>query len=361
VGHSLLLLTRYGRKGASSRVRHYNYIPALQQAGFDVTIAALFDDDYIDRLYGGKWPSIVSLIKAYGGRFRQLVGSKRYDLLWIEKEVFPWLPASLERAFLARRTYVVDYDDPWYLRYAHHSPAIVRYLIGRKLEDLVARAAAVVVGNSMVADWARSSGARRLIELPSCVDVDRYPVLPLPEGPFTIGWIGTPATAKYLALVAEPIRQLQTRHGARLIAIGAGNDFSLPGVRMERAAWREESEAADLARCHVGIAPLADEAWERGKCGYKLVQYMAAGRATVASPVGANASIVVHGRTGFLAGSTEEWTDFLSTLAANPTLSMNLGVNGRRRVEEMYSLRATTSKLIEALRQAASLDGRANS
>jgi hypothetical protein len=230
VGYSLLLLTRYGRNGASSRVRHYNYVPALRQAGFDVTIAAFFDDDYIDRLYGGKPPPIAALIKAYGARFRQLVGSKRYDLLWIEKEVFPWLPIALERTLLARRPYVVEYDDPWYLRYAHYSQAIVRYLVGRKLESLVAHASAVVTGNSTVlADWARSSGARRLVELPSCVDVDRYPILPFPNGPFTIGWIGTPVTAKYLALVAEPIRQLQTKHGARLIAIGVGKNFSLPG------------------------------------------------------------------------------------------------------------------------------------
>jgi glycosyltransferase involved in cell wall biosynthesis len=235
---------------------------------------------------------------------------------------------------------------------------MVRYSLGRKLEDLVMRAALVVVGNSVLAEWASSSGAGRIIELPSCVDLDRYSVTPLPEGPFTLGWIGTPSTEKYLALVAEPLRQLQASYGARLIAIGVGDGFSLPGVRIERASWREKDEAADLARCHVGIAPLANGTWERGKCGYKLVQYMAAGRATVASPVGANASIVVHGQTGFLAGSATEWTDALCTLAANPNLVTNFGANGRRRAEEMYSLQATSSKLIEALQAAASSGSR---
>jgi glycosyltransferase involved in cell wall biosynthesis len=361
MGYSLLLLTRYGRKGASSRVRHYGYLPALERAGFDVTIAPFFDDGHIDRLYGGKRLSIAALIKAYAGRFRQLVDSKRYDLLWIEKEALPWLPASLERALLTRGTYVVDYDDAWYLRYAHHSRAMVRRLIGRKLEDLVAGAALVVAGNSALANWASSSGAHRVIELPSCIDLDRYSVSPLPEGPFTIGWIGTPLTAKYLALVAEPIRHLQANHGARLIAIGTGDDFSLPGVTMERISWSEETEVAALARCHVGIAPLVDGMWERGKCGYKLAQYMAVGRATIASPVGVNASIVVHGQTGFLAGTAKEWIDSLCALASNPALLTNFGVNGRRRAEEMYSLQVTSSKLVEALREAASSGELANS
>ncbi len=361
MSYSLLVLTRYSRKGASSRVRHYDYLPALRRAGFEVTVAPFADDDYVDRLYGGKRLSTIALIKSYESRFRQLIGSKRYDLLWIEKEALPWLPAWLERALLARCTCVVDYDDAWHLRYARHPRALVRYSLGRKLEDLTAGAALVVVGSSVLADWAGSSGARQIVELPSCVDLDHYSVLPLPEGPFTIGWIGTPITAKYLALVAEPIRQLQTNYGARLIAIGVGDDFSLPGVTMERASWSEETEATDLARCHVGIAPLADGAWERGKCGYKLVQYMAAGRATVASPVGANASIVVHGQTGLLAATTQEWIDSLRMLAANPSLSSNFGLNGRRRVEEMYSVQATSSKLVEALREAASSDGRATS
>jgi glycosyltransferase involved in cell wall biosynthesis len=355
VSYSLLVLTRYGRQGASSRVRHYEYVPALQGAGFDVTIAPFFPDAYLDRLYGGNRLSIVELGKAYGRRVLRLLASRRYDLLWIEKETLPWVPAAVERVLLERHRYIIDFDDAWYLRYAQHSRAMVRHSLGRKLENLARRAALVVVGSSVLGDWATAAGACRIIELPSCVDLDRYSVVPLPEGPFTAGWIGTPVTEKYLALAAEPLRQLQATRGARVIAIGVSDRFSLPGVTVERAAWCEQHEAAELGRCHVGISPLSDGAWERGKCGYKLLQYMAAGRATIASPVGANASIVIHGQTGFLPESTKEWLDCLSMLAANPSLLKNLGLNGRRRVENMYSLRATSTRLIEALHEAASV------
>ena len=330
--YSLLLLTRYSRNGPSSRVRHYSYVPALQRAGFDITIAPFFDEDYVDLLYSGKRPSVAKLVKAYGRRCHQLIKSKRYDLLWIEKEALPWVPATLERALLGRRTYIVDYDDAWYLRYARHSRAMIRYPMSRKLEDLVMHATLVVVGNSVLADWADFSGARWVIELPSPVDLTQYPVLPSPDGPFTVGWIGTPVTAKYLAPVAEPLQHLQTKYGAKVLIIGVDEDFSLPGVTIERVPWREESEAANLARCHVGIAPLRDEPWEQGKCGLKLIQYMAAGRATVASPVGANKSIVIHGHTGFLASTPNEWIDSLCKLASDRNTSRIFGANGRQRV-----------------------------
>ena len=351
---SLLVLTRYGRNGPSSRVRHYNYVPALQRAGFDVTTAPLFSDEYIERLYGGRRLSVIELCKAYGRRLHQLVASRPYDLLWIEKELLPWLPAWLERALLATRTYVMDLDDPWHLRYAQQPYALVRYPLRHKLEHLAARAALVVVGNSTLAEWANRAGARKVIEVPSSVDLDRYPVLPLPEGPFTVGWIGTPPTEKYLALVAEPLHQLQASHAARVLAIGVADGFSMPGVKIERASWSENDEAADLARCHVGLAPLRNGEWERAKSGYKLVQYMAAGRATIASPVGTNASIVVHGRTGLLADTMEEWIDALRMLATDSNRLKSFGDNGRRRVEEKYSLQVASSKMIEALQEAAS-------
>jgi glycosyltransferase involved in cell wall biosynthesis len=356
VTYRLLLLTRYCRNGASSRVRHYNYVPALKRAGFDVTIAPFFDEAYIEALYNGRRPSIGKVVKAYGNRVRQLLRSKHYDLLWIEKEAVPWIPAAWERALLARRAYVVDYDDAWYLRYAHHSRALIRHAIGRKLDDLAKHARLVVAGNSAIAEWAGSAGARRVIEMPSPVDLAHYPALPCPDGPFTVGWIGTPVTAKYLALVAEPLRRLQAGHDAKVLVIGARDDFSLPGVTIERVPWREDSEAADLARCHVGIAPLHDGLWERGKCGYKIIQYMAATRATVASPVGANSRIVAHGQTGYLASTPQEWTDSLCALASDRALTGSFGANARRRVEELYSLHAATAKMIEALRQAAGSD-----
>jgi len=186
--------------------------------------------------------------------------------------------------------------------------------------------------------------------LPTAVDTKGYPVLPLAEGPLTIGWIGTPITEKYLHLVAEPLRHLQQNNDARVRLIGVSENFCIPGVAIERIPWRENTEAAELARCHVGIMPLPDEAWERGKCGYKLVQYMAAARPVIASPVGANRAIVVPGQTGILADGTGQWIEGLQRLAVDRDYASKLGMAGRRRAEEMYSLQVTTPQLIEVFR-----------
>jgi hypothetical protein len=273
MSHSVLLLSRYERKGPSSRVRHYNFLPALERAGFHVTTAPFLDNEYLDQLFGGERQSPQLLIKAYWRRLRQILTARRYDLIWIEKEALPWLPAAFERAFFGERPLVIDFDDAWHLRYAGHWNAVARAVLGRKLESVVVQATVVTAGSPALASWARSSHASRVVEMMPTVDIERYPILPLPEGPFTIGWIGTPTNISYLASIAEPLRHLHATWGARLLLIGGKESFSLPGVAIDHIPWREDSESQELARCHVGIMPLIDGPWERGKCGYKLIQY----------------------------------------------------------------------------------------
>jgi glycosyltransferase involved in cell wall biosynthesis len=351
--HSVLLLSRYERKGPSSRVRHYNYIPALEQAGFQVTSAPFLDQEYLDAFFSGHRRSLRLLAKAYLRRLPQVLSASRHDLIWIEKEALPWLPSAVERTLFRGRPIVVDFDDAWYLRYAEHRNPIVRALLGRKFESVISHAVAVTTGSSALTEWARPH-ARVVVELPPAVDVARYPVLPLPEGPFTVGWIGTPRNEPYVEVVAEPLRRLHRDYGARLRLIGGSGRFSIEGVPVDQIPWSEATEARELAACHVGVMPLLDGPWERGKCGYKLIQYMAAGRATVASPVGAGSSIVVPGETGFLANGIEEWTTALRKLASDRDHARKLGLAGRARAEEAYSLQALAPKLIEVFRRAVS-------
>jgi glycosyltransferase involved in cell wall biosynthesis len=252
---------------------------------------------------------------------------------------------------------VIDFDDPWHLRYATHGNPLVRTLLGGKLETVAARAPAVTTGSPGLRDWARSAKAPYVIELPPAVDIDRYPVLPLPEGPFTIGWIGTPRNEDYLKVIAEPLRRLHDVYGARVRVIGGGGSLSIPGVAIDQVPWREDTEVTELAACHVGVMPLLDGPWERGKCGYKVIQYVAAGRAAVASVVGASKSIVVPGQTGFLAGDTQEWVAALGALAADRERARTMGMEARQRAEALYSLPVSAAKLVEALR--AALTGRA--
>src|SRR5262249_41458996 len=243
----------------------------------------------------------------------------------------------------------IDFDDAWHLRYTNHTNPLVRRFLGRKLDSIVASASAVTTGSSTLTKWAEDAEARCVVQIPSTVDTTHYPVQPLPDGPFTIGWIGTPTNAPYLELVAEPLRHLQHTYGARVRVISAG-DFRLPGLEIDCVPWREDTEARELAACHVGIAPLLDGGWERGKCGYKVIQYMAAGRPAVGSAVGAITSIIVPGKTGFVPKAAEEWISTLSCIAADREYNRKLGFAARQRAESFYSMERHAAKVVEVLK-----------
>ncbi len=168
----------------------------------------------------------------------------------------------------------------------------------------------------------------------------------------TIGWIGSPLTSSYLDLLRPALAALTARIPLRLLLIGAA-PTALAGLPVERVAWSQDTEAAEIARCDVGVMPLPDLPWERGKCGYKLIQFMACALPVVASPVGANRDIIVPGETGFLAARGADWVSMLSRLHHDPQLRRRMGEAGRRRAEQLYSLQITAPRLVDLLRRLA--------
>jgi hypothetical protein len=342
------MLTRYGRLGASSRQRCLLFKEPLQRRGLAVGESQLLSDAYLRQLYGNRPLRRAEIIGRYARRVLAILRSARSDVVWIEKEALPWMPAWIERLLIGRRTLIVDFDDGWHLKYSARDARWHARLVPRKLEALARRADIVLVGNRELLGWARAAGAANVVYMPTVVDLDGYRVAAEPDGPFTIGWIGTPANLRCLQTVIGPLRQL-SKQGARLLAIGAPETFQLPGVAIDAVPWSEATEADQLGRCHVGIMPLDDTPWNRFKSGYKLIQYMAAGRAVVASPVGANLDIVVHGRIGFFARTDHEWTDALARLRDAPELRRRFGSEGRRRCAAHFSLGAALGRMTEAL------------
>jgi glycosyltransferase involved in cell wall biosynthesis len=346
----VLLLCRYPRLGASSRLRSYQYLPELAEHGIQVTVSPLFSEAYLELFYrsGSKRPR--DLLSAYWSRLVQLFNARHYDLLWIEKELFPWLPATVERLLDGLGIpFIVDYDDAIFHRYDQSSSLWIRKLLGKKIDRVMASAAMVMVGNDYLGDRAKAAGARRILHLPTVVDTKRYKQKVATEAnPFTIGWIGSPTTARYLALIHEPLRSLAKDRAVRLMIVGAKID-EIPGVSVENLEWSEETEAELIQMFDVGVMPLADELWERGKCGYKLIQYMASGLPVIASPVGVNKVIVEHGKSGYLAESAGDWKRYLRSLNDDQQLRAEMGRVGRLKVEQNYSLQVTASRLISGI------------
>jgi glycosyltransferase involved in cell wall biosynthesis len=345
-----LVLTRYGPLAPSSRVRFYQFIPFLEKHGVALQVSPLLPNDYVKRLYSGKRSSLVSISAAYIQRINQLIRSRNFDLIWLEKELLPWLPVQVE-LMLARRKipYVVDYDDAVFHRYDLNRNGLIRLFLGKKIDSVMQNATLVIVGNNYLAERAHRAGASRVEFLPSVVDTQRYFSKERTDLDFNVGWIGSPGTAPYLHLIEAPLSKLCQNSDVRLVLVGAGKQDLEPEIRKELRAWDETTETKEIQNFDVGIMPLPDEPFERGKCGYKLIQYMACGLPVVASPIGANRQIVEQGINGFWASNDEEWFEALSFLREDKKKRNLMGAAGRNKVEQQYSLDVAAPRLFDLL------------
>lgn len=346
----ILLLARYGVQGASSRLRLFIYLQVLAASGVECGVSSLIDDVLLLGKYKQGRFSFWDLLIAYWRRIKILTGRKQFDLVWIEKEALPWFPVSLERFLLRGTPYVLDFDDAVFHNYDLHYSSWVRFFWGQRISRLMEGAKLVIVGNNYLARWAKKSGAQRIEIIPTIIDLARY--FPKPENSLIhkpkIVWIGSPSTVKYLLDLAEPLMVLAKRQSFTLRVIGGGV-LVMPGVDIEIVPWSVDTEATAIAECDIGIMPLRDTPWEQGKCAYKLIQYMACGLPTVASPVGANLDVVIKGETGFFADKPSAWIEILESLLRDTSLRLRLGQAGRLRVETEYCLQQTAPKLVRLL------------
>ena len=268
---NVLVLPRFDRLGASSRLRFFQFQPGLEKLGLQCAVYPLIGDELLLRKYSGAGYGLTALLGAFLHRIRALMARRRHSLVWIEKEALPWFPAWFELALLRRTPYVLDFDDAIFHNYDRHGSPLVRRLLGRRIDKLMSRARLVVAGNEYLGDRARAAGAKWVETLPTVVDLDRYPARgPARDrapGPIRIVWIGSPSTGQYLSVLAGPLGTLATRHEIVLHVIGAA-PVDLPGVTVKSLPWSAATEAAALQDCDIGVMPLFDSHWERGKCAY---------------------------------------------------------------------------------------------
>jgi len=352
----ILAFLKYGTLAASTRQRLVQYEPFLARAGIEVEYLPLLDNDHVRRLAAGRRASPTEVAGRYSKRIYQLLTRRDFDLLWVHCELFPYLPGLFERLAAATgKPIVFDYDDAIFHMYDASGNRVVRALLGKKLQPLLRRASLCLCGNRYLLDYASRFSPDAML-LPTVVDTEVYrPAEPrTPPAPVTIGWIGSPSTWPYVRPLLPLLRELAETRDVRIRVVGAG-----PGARadafpgLDLVEWSEESEVEEVRAMDIGIMPLPDETWAKGKCGYKLIQYMACALPVVASPVGVNCEIIATGENGFLAGAQEEWREALGRLIGDSELRRTFGAAGRRRAEERYSLKVHAPRLVEALRSLA--------
>ena len=349
----VLGLSLYGPQAASHRVRLSQFQPGLAAAGIDLQIQSLLDDAYLQRSFSGGRPSLRGLFATYGRRLQALRHRDRFHLAIVHCELLPFLPGWLERHLL-QIPFTYDCDDAFFLKYRSGRMRVLHPLLGAKADRLMAAAVAVTAGNAGLATYARRFNSTVAV-LPSVVDTDQFrPAVPSPDEdlakPFTVGWIGSPSTAPYLQLLMEHLQQLARERSVRLVVVG-GPAPAIAGVEIIEQPWSLEQEVPLIQQFDVGVMPLPDTPWTRGKCAYKLIQCMACGIPVVASRVGANVEAVPP-ECGLLAESPEQWLAAFRRLAADPQLRQRMGVAARQWVVQRYSLRSALPVLTGVIQRA---------
>jgi len=332
----VLGLALYGPLAASNRYRLGQYKPGLASQGIDLQICHLLGDDYLRARFSGGLLPVVSMLKAALFRFGDLLHQNDYDAVLLQCELLPLMPGWLERT-LIRKPYIYDFDDAFYLKYRSGRMRLVSPFLGRKFDRVIAGAAGVTAGNHVLASYARQFNTNTHL-FPTVVDTGRY-FSQLPETNdrvFTVGWIGSPSTAPFLNDIVKPLSDIGKESPVRFVVIG-GKAPVVPHVTVVEMEWNEHTEIDLINSFDVGVMPLPDDDWARGKCAFKLIQYMACGVPVIASPVGANSDVITDD-CGLLASTSEEWVNRLRILRDDPKKRSEMGRVGRLRVERHYSL-----------------------
>jgi glycosyltransferase involved in cell wall biosynthesis len=341
----------------AQRFRVEQWEPHLRRQGIEFSFHP-FEDNRLHALLptsGNLGRKLRSVMQAFGRRAHLMRTVRDYDVVYICREAALLGPPVLERYIRgAGVPYVYDFDDAIWIPDINPSSGYLSLLkMPAKTRTLCRLAAHVLPGNQYLADYAGQVNDHVTV-IPTTIDTDKYTIDPhkTSADPPVIGWSGSRTTVKYLDTLRNALQRLAKSERFRLRVIGTPQ-YELEGVDVEALPWRSASEISDLRPMDIGLMPLPDDLWARGKCGLKALQYMALGIPAVCSPVGVNSDIIHDGENGMLAASENEWIDKLPLLLRDADLRRRLGTAGRATVDEGYSAAAQAPRVGQILESVA--------
>lgn len=331
----LLVVATNPRWEASTRFRALQFFPTLARHGHTAELSAFYPEN-------GSPVTAVRVARGLSRRARDFARAESFDRLFVHREILPYAWNHLGTLLGRSRRLVFDFDDAVQLRSEGKSwknwlsmPASTRFLVKRA--DLV------YAGNEALADYARQFNPN-VVVMPTVVDTDvfrpREGNAPSHDGVPVVGWVGSPTTAQYLPRILPALDRLARTRRFKVRLVGAGRPFRLQNAEVENLDWSIANEVDHFRDLDVGIYPLSDDPWSRGKCGFKAIQYMACGVPCVVDPVGVVKDIVRDETDGLWANDEISWHDQLARLLDDADLRQRLTASGRARAIELYSIDA---------------------
>jgi glycosyltransferase involved in cell wall biosynthesis len=335
------------------RYRVEQWIPHLRARGIECDVRPLLERREVDLMHSraSSLRKAFVLLRSLLPAARAISASRGYDAVWISRGMLLAGPAVLER-ILARvgPPMIFDFDDAiWIARTMDANRLWAPLKFAGRTATLCRKAAVVIAGNENLATYARAHNENVWV-IPSTVDTDRYQPRSHEaphNGPLIVGWSGSPTTVWHLELIRGALRRVAERLPIEVRVMGAEWDADTLPIVMRR--WSPETEIEELRSFDIGVMPLFDDPFVRGKGAMKALLYMGVGVPTIASPVGITPKIIQDGCNGLLAATEDEWVEKLLALAESVELRQRLGRAGRATVEREYSAKVQVPRLVEAL------------
>jgi glycosyltransferase involved in cell wall biosynthesis len=328
------------------RFRFEQYLDYLAENGFNITFSNLLSENDFSIYYtkGNYFKKALLVIKSIRKRYSELISASKYDIIFIFREGFFLGNSYFERQFAKRSNVIFDYDDAiWITSDVSANNKLFRFLKSPdKTRKIIQVSKMVFAGNEYLADYAKQYNMNVVI-VPTTINTDEY----LPNHNYQngdricIGWSGSFSTIVHFMTCLEALKLIKEKYGDKVyFKVIGSEDYHNEELGIKGLPWRKETEIKDLQEINIGIMPLPDDEWSKGKCGLKGLQYMALGIPTVMCPVGVNRKIINDGENGFLASDANEWVDKLSMLIDSKELRQKLGQEGRKTVVSSFSVEA---------------------
>lgn len=352
----ILFWVPYPTQGASNRYRVEQYLPFLKER-YKAQLRPFWSGPAYKILYerGRHLRKLFFFLLGLLSRAYDLTRMFSFDIVFIHREACPIGGAFFERlAARSGRPIIFDFDDAIFLpSSSHYNNFIEKFKMPKKVGAIIRKSSAVIAGNNYLADFSRRFNHNTWM-IPTCIDTDKYRFYGKEDkGEVVIGWVGSITTLDFLRPMENVFRRLSLKFSNLKFKI-IGGHFSFNGLsNITSVAWSESGEESELLSLDIGIMPMPDNEWTKGKCGFKAILYMSMGLPCVCADVGANKDIIEDGVNGYLASGEDEWVNKLTLLAESAQLRRKIGAAGRKTVEERFSLKANAPKFLAVIQSVA--------